>query len=305
MTASDDFNALIHPSESKTSVGAQATAISAVIDSVQPTSGEREGPEGDADGAPVPGPRFMANVQLAKTKIGMFNSDLAASSSSSQRSIGRNVNVTDLAQTLNEPELLPLIRQFLFHQLHPDANTSDSESPPRNLPYFNEKLTTYNAAVAYFHAPSDLCGTGGMRKERIRAVAKWRNGPGRYDSMFVETDPNQDGMLGMDIARARQFFSFTFRGKLYPCVLVRWFRRVDAAPSDVTGMWVVERDLDEEGHHISTVIHLDTIVRAAHLIAVYGVGFVSRNVLPAYSLDIFHEYYVNKYIDHHSFAIAY
>ncbi|KZP05117.1 hypothetical protein FIBSPDRAFT_766326, partial [Athelia psychrophila] len=246
----------------------------------------QDNPEGDADSAPVPGPKFFAKVNLAKTKI------------------DRNIKVQDLAHSLNEPQLLPLIRKFLFHQLHPDANSSDSESPPK-LPYFNEGITTYNAAVAYFHAPSDLCGTGGMRKERIRAVPSWRSGPGRYDCMFVETDPDGEGMLGLDIARARQFFSFTFRGKQYPCVLIHWFKRCGARPSDNTGMWVVERELDEDGEQMACILHLDTIIRAAHLIAVYGQESVPRNLLPGYSLDIYRKYYVNKYIDHHSFAIAF
>lgn len=217
---------------------------------------------------------------------------------------GRNIKVQDLAHTLSEPRLLPLIRKFLFQQLHPDADSSDSESPPK-LPYFNESITTYNAAVAYFHAPSDLCGTGGMRKERIRAIPSWRSGPGRYDCIFVETDPDGEGMLGMDVARVQQFFSFTFRGKLYPCVLVHWFQRCGTRPSDNTGMWVVERDLDEDGKQMACILHLDTIIRAAHLIAVYGAEPIPRNLLPAYSLNIFRKYYVNKYLDHHSFAIAF
>lgn len=112
-------------------------------------------------------------------------------------------------------------------------------------------------------------------------------------------------MLGLDIASARQFFSFTFRGKLYTCVLVHWFKQCGIWPSDDTGMWVVEQELDKDGKQMACILHLDTIIRAAHLIAVYGEEFVTRNLLPGYSLDIFQKYYINKYTDHHSFAIAF
>ncbi|OAX31238.1 hypothetical protein K503DRAFT_654751, partial [Rhizopogon vinicolor AM-OR11-026] len=50
---------------------------------------------------------------------------------------------------------------------------------------FYEKITLYTSAVATFYAPSDISGIGGMRYERIRAVYTWRNGPGRYDCVFI------------------------------------------------------------------------------------------------------------------------
>lgn len=59
-----------------------------------------------------------------------------------------------------------------------------------------------------------------MRRERIRAVKLWRKGPGRYDTIFVNTDPSADGRR-LDIARVRLFFSFSHDGTQYPCALVR------------------------------------------------------------------------------------
>ena len=53
------------------------------------------------------------------------------------------------------------------------------------------------------------------------------------------------------------------------------------------------------------VIHLDTIVRASHLIGVYGDRFLPRGISFHNSLDVFDTFYVNKYIDHHTFEIAY
>ncbi len=40
-------------------------------------------------------------------------------------------------------------------------------------------------------------------------------------------------------------------------------------------MWVVQPDLDEGGQQVMSVIHLDTILCAAHLIGVYGTFFLT------------------------------
>lgn len=215
----------------------------------------------------------------------------------------RNVNVLELADDINQPNLVPLIDRFLHQQLHPNS-PNDTSTPPALL-FFNETLSTYTSAVATFHAPSDICGTGGMCCERIRAVSSWRRGPGRYDCVFVSSDPDKPGMLGLEVARVRQFFSFTYRGKFYPCALVHWFSCVGDEPDEDTGMWVVERDLESDGAPSADVVHLDTLVRATHLIAVYGETWVPRGISPEQSLDIFESYYVNKYIDHHCFETAF
>jgi hypothetical protein len=91
---------------------------------------------------------------------------------------------------------------------------------------------------------------------------------------------------------------------MYPCALVRWLSRVGDGPDEDTGMWVVQPDLDADGSSIITVIHLDCIVRAAHLIPVYGDEFIPRELSLHHSLDAFLLHYVNKFIDHHAFQIA-
>ena len=70
-------------------------------------------------------------------------------------------------------------------------------------------------------------------------------------------------------------------------------------------MWVVEPDMHEDGKHIIDIIHLDTIVCSAYLIAVYGDNPIPKDIPLCYTLDLFHLYYVNKYIDHHAFEIAF
>jgi hypothetical protein len=146
-----------------------------------------------------------------------------------------------------------------------------------------------------------------MRCERIRAVKSWRKGPGRYDTVFVNTNSSAAGMRGLDVARVRLFFSFTHEGVKYPCALVHWFARVGDSPNDNTGMWVVD-ELDasnEDGEPPATILHLDTIVRAAHLLPVFGHEHVLRTLSFTDTLDTFTSFYVNKYADHHAFEIAF
>ncbi|KAF8528622.1 hypothetical protein JB92DRAFT_3081421 [Gautieria morchelliformis] len=150
------------------------------------------------------------------------------------------------------------------------------------LPTFYGKITVYPSAVATFHAPSDISGIGGMRREHIRAVNSWRKGSGRYDTIFVNTDPFAEGMHGLDIARVQLFFSFSHDGVQYPCALVHWFSRL-----------------------VTSIVHLDTIVRAAHLLPVFGHEYVSRTLSFSDTLDEFTSFYVNKYADHHAFEIAF
>ncbi|KAH9014126.1 hypothetical protein EDB84DRAFT_1277826 [Lactarius hengduanensis] len=150
-----------------------------------------------------------------------------------------------------------------------------------------------------------MCGTGCLRNERIHAVPSWRHGPARYDCVFVETNNAADGMRGLDVARVYLFFSFIFRRKFYPCALVHWYCRVGDEPDEDTGMWVVETEKGADGAPRAAVLHLDTIIRAAHLIGVYGRDSLPSGLTPEQSLNLFHTYYVNKFIDHHSFSIAF
>lgn len=166
-------------------------------------------------------------------------------------------------------------------------------------------MVVYPSALAMFYAPSDLSGVGGMRRERIRSVSSWRRSAARHDCIFVNTDPTAEGMRGLEIARVRLFFSFKAGGKKYPCALIQWYSRVGDEPDENTGMWVVQPDFDADGSPSVAVIHLDTIVRAAHLIGVYGGDFVPSEITFDTSLDAFHSYFVNKFIDHHAFEIAY
>jgi hypothetical protein len=166
-------------------------------------------------------------------------------------------------------------------------------------PTFVGTISVFHSAVACFYSPSDLCGAGGMHRERIRSTPNWRGTFARYDTMFIERNPDLDDILGMAIGRARLLFSFKFRGRTHACALVDWFSSYKE-PDDVTGMWVVEPEFQANGRRASSIVDLNCIVRGAHLLPVYGSSFLPEDFHFADSLDAFRAYFVSPYIDHHS-----
>jgi hypothetical protein len=54
-----------------------------------------------------------------------------------------------------------------------------------------------------------------------------------------------------------------------------------------------------------SVLHLDSFLRGAHLIPVYGDEALPVDFHYSYSLDAFQAFYVNKFIDHHANEIAF
>ncbi|KIJ20073.1 hypothetical protein PAXINDRAFT_107771 [Paxillus involutus ATCC 200175] len=144
-----------------------------------------------------------------------------------------------------------------------------------------------------------------MRREHIRACPCWRNDYPRYDCIFINTNPELDGMAGMTIARVICFFSFKYDYTLYPCAVVRWFDTVGGAPDEDTGMWIVRPAFRANRTPHIAVIHIDAIYRAAHLIPIYGRHPVPLDIKYYHSYDTFRAFYVNKYADHHAFEIAF
>jgi hypothetical protein len=163
----------------------------------------------------------------------------------------------------------------------------------------------YHSAVATFFAPSDISGMRGMRRERIHACPSWRGKEKRYDCAFVVEDEAESGMRGLAIVRVKLLFSFKYGGVLYPCALVEWFKKVGDSPDSETGMWSVEPDCDRRRRRVTSVLHLDTFFRGAHLIPVFYDCSLPHNFHFSHSLDAFSSYYVNKYIDHHANEIAF
>jgi hypothetical protein len=202
------------------------------------------------------------------------------------------------------PELADHIRHFLYSQEHPDSDQQNIDLD--QCPDISRcALNLYHSAVATFYAPSDLSGLHGMHRERIRATPRWRNGPPRNDCVFVEHDVDQEGFAGLHVARVLLFFSFTYHSILYPCALVHWFSAVGNTPCKDTHMWMVQPDFCDDGSIFKAVIHLDCILRGAHLIGLSGKEFLPHNLSCDDTLDSFLAFYVNKYADHHSNEIAF
>ncbi|KAG0691539.1 hypothetical protein DFH29DRAFT_791463, partial [Suillus ampliporus] len=81
----------------------------------------------------------------------------------------------------------------------------------------------FNSACSRFFVPSDLSGIGGMCHEYICACPIWRNKHPQFYCVFVNTNPGLDSMRDMDVTQVLSFFYFTYKAKLYPCIVVRWF----------------------------------------------------------------------------------
>jgi hypothetical protein len=144
-----------------------------------------------------------------------------------------------------------------------------------------------------------------MRREYIRATPAWRKGRARYDCIFINARPELAGMCGLEVARVFLFFSFVHQDVSYPCALIQWFCVIGDEAEDETGLWMVEPDVNEDGQPNLTVIHLDTIFHAAHLVPAYRTSnFVRRSLSMHETLDEFKTFYINKFVDHNAFEIA-
>ncbi|KAI9453314.1 hypothetical protein BJY52DRAFT_1205512 [Lactarius psammicola] len=236
-------------------------------------------------------PESYSEITLSKTYVRKLPQDIYA-----------------LARYIQQLQLPLLTRQFLYTHLHPLPPLPASQIPEGGLPQLSSKVYVYTSARAVFYAPSDLSGLGGLRPERIRSTQSWRGGPQRRDCIFVGNSdvPDAPGMRGLLVARALLFFSFVYDNTKYPCVLVHWFSIVGDEPCDEAGMWVVEPDF-RGGRPFLEVIHLDTVLRGAHLIGMSGSHFLPNDPDFTFdkSLDAFPSFYVNKYIDHHAHEIAF
>jgi hypothetical protein len=143
-----------------------------------------------------------------------------------------------------------------------------------------------------------------MCRERIRSSPLWRKKAPRRDCAFVVEDEDKPGMRGMNVVRVQLFFSFMHGGKTYPCALVEWFSTVGRSRDAVTGMWQVRPDIRHQ-QRLLGVIHLDSFLRGAHLLPIFGADFLPHNFDHTLSLDAFAGYYVNHFADHHMHEIVF
>ena len=200
---------------------------------------------------------------------------------------------------------------FLYGVLYPDSPTLSANLAPGALPDIpkNLKVYMYHSACVVYYAPSDISGLRGMHQERIWLTSCWYRGRTWRDCVFIgdADSPDAPGFKSLLVAHVFLFFSFKYDNICYPCALVHWFLTNGDTPDDETDMWVVQLDYLAHWKCFLEVIHLDTILRSAHLIEVLGADF-----LPSYpkidstmSLDSFKSFYVNKYADHHAHEIVF
>ena len=214
---------------------------------------------------------------------------------------------------VGQHNLLDLVRHFLFYQLNPGSDIEPDDLPLDQCPVlWDSRISVFHSATATFRAPSNPSGPGGMYRELIHSTPMWKRGDvtgPRRDCVFVDGGQlDAPGMRGLLVARVYLFFKFTFADVEYPCALVHWYTTVNTEPDSSTGLWVVQPEYTRGRHpyrHMG-VIHLDSIIRGAHLLPRFPANTrVYREINYMQTLDVYQSFYVNKYIDHHAFEIAF
>lgn len=143
-----------------------------------------------------------------------------------------------------------------------------------------------------------------MLRERIRAVPSWRGGQGRYDTVFIRSQPDASTITtGLVVGRVHQFFAFHFGSYHYSCAIVHDFEFVGDGPDEDMGLWVVQPVLSGTQPRFR-IVSLGDIFRSTHLIPVYNNEILSNKFEHTETLDSFEQFYVNKYIDYHAFETA-
>lgn len=280
-------------------VGSTSSYTSMILDGGHPTPLDKS-VDDDEDYGPVAGPKIASSVKLARTRRKLFFFVPVGPQTNTTFRITEPVSeyprdIQELANHINQPQLPALVRRFLYDQLNPDKDSSTV--PIEACPLFSSRVYVHHSAIAQFYAPSNLCGTSGMYRETIRSTPCWRGEYERRDTVFIGLNDDLPGMAGMAVGRVFLFFSFTHENCEYPCALIQWFMP-DNSPDEDTRMWIVRPE--RIGRHPSlSVIHLDCIPRAAHLIGVYGSSILPEDFHFSYTLDAFKAFYVNPYADHH------
>ena len=209
-------------------------------------------------------------------------------------------SVSMLANFIHKPDFPHALHIFIHQHNHP---YSSHLAPLDNS--FEGPIHVFHSAKVQYYAPSDLCGVGGMHNEVIHANPSYgHHGLPCFDTVFISVDDDKKVMGGLLVARVLLLFSFfdSYCGKDISCALVTWFIHMDdnPKPDKDNGMWKVCPECDENGGHPVQVVHLDTILRGAHLLPCYGVGFIPVELKCNDALDCWDAYFVNHFIDHHA-----
>ncbi|KAL1715689.1 hypothetical protein EV715DRAFT_275614 [Schizophyllum commune] len=109
-----------------------------------------------------------------------------------------------------------------------DEDSEDEDRPGLRVPLCSRALL----------CPSDLCGAGGVRRERIRSTPSWYGCP-RRDTVLIDIAGDEEVLKGMNVGRDLLFMSFKHNGRVFPCALIHCFVPVADTCDRETGMWVV------------------------------------------------------------------
>ncbi|KAL1753654.1 hypothetical protein FB107DRAFT_217331 [Schizophyllum commune] len=270
--------------------GTTSSYTSSVLAGKRPDPRELQDEEDEEEGAELgghlrKGPRALSSVDLARTRARGYPRDL-----------------DDLAAYTREPRLPLLLRRFLHDQL--GRKPSAAQVSHTRLPLICSRIYVHHSAVARFYAPSDLCGPGGMRRERIRSTPSWYGLP-RRDTVLIDIGADDAIMKGMNIGRVHLFLSFKHNNTVFPCALIHWHTPTSDLRDDETGMWMVVPEYMDDGSPALEVVHIESIARGVHLIGACGSSFLPDDLHYSHSLDAFQTFYVNHYSDHHMHEFLY
>jgi hypothetical protein len=211
--------------------------------------------------------------------------------------LDRMRSVAQLEIELGEPLLTSMVRRFLHGQLY--GADYNNNIPLEDCPINHGNIALHHSARSVFYAPNELSGMAGMHQQMIRSNPSFR-GRRRFDTVLIKIS-DAKGFLGMSVARVMALLVVKHEHVSYECCLVRWYRRVSYERDPVTGLWIVEPELNAQGHHSTDVIHVECILRPCHLIGVCGDERLPRDFSDSSRvLDLFCTFYVNHYIDYHS-----
>ena len=112
-------------------------------------------------------------------------------------------------------------------------------------------------------------------------------------------------MKGLLVVCVYLFFRFLHSSIDYSCMLIHWYS-TNSEPDPGTGLWIVQLEFIHRGICHMGIIHLDSIVHGAYLLPKFPSDApVYQEINYTNILDIYTSFYVNKFIDHHAFKIAF
>ncbi len=208
------------------------------------------------------------------------------------------MHLNDLAEELDRPQLHEDVSRFLHGCLFPGGDYEEDQDLD-DFPHISTraKVGIHRGATVVFHAPSDLSGPHGMRREVIRCNPQWYKTYPRYDTVLVTVDPTQWGMPRFRIARVRRLISISYDVFQHSGAFVEWFTGHGSDP--LTGLWVVRPEMEGDGR-VSSIVPLRSIARACHLLPALGDRYLPADFPFQEALDAFDKYYVSAYIDYHA-----